>query len=161
MKIEQAKISDASKIVDININEWINTYTGIFPTDFLENLKNKKEESIEKCKNKINEYVVCKIDNQVIGFLRYGKNKKGYSDEYCEIYSLYIDKNYQHKGIGSDLIAYAFEILKPQYKYVLISTLVQNSANEFYQKIGGELLKQIDFKLESNVYQENLYLFTL
>ena len=44
---------------------------------------------------------------------------------------------------------------------MLISTLVQNSANEFYQKIGGELLKQIDFKLESNVYQENLYLFTL
>ncbi len=161
MKIEQAKISDASKIVDININEWINTYTGIFPTDFLKNLKNKKEESIEKCKNKINEYVVCKIDNQVIGFLRYGKNKKGYSDAYCEIYSLYIDKNYQHKGIGSSLIAYAFEILKPQYKYVLISTLVQNSANEFYQKIGGELLKQIDFKLESNVYQENSYLFTL
>ena len=42
MKIEQAKISDASKIVDININEWINTYTGIFPTDFLKKLKNKK-----------------------------------------------------------------------------------------------------------------------
>ena len=44
---------------------------------------------------------------------------------------------------------------------MLISTLVQNSANEFYQKSGGELLKQIDFKLENNVYQENLYLFTL
>ena len=42
MKIEQAKISEASKIVDININEWINTYTGIFPTDFLKKLKNKK-----------------------------------------------------------------------------------------------------------------------
>ena len=50
-------------------------------------------------------------------------------------YSLYIDKNYQHKGIGSSLIAYAFEILKLQYKYVLISTLVQNSANDFIKRL--------------------------
>ena len=73
MKVEKAQIEDARNIVEINIEEWKNTYKDIFPDKFLENLSEKKEESIEKCKNKINEYIVCKINNQVVGFLRFGK----------------------------------------------------------------------------------------
>ena len=54
MKIEKAQIEDAKSIAEINIKEWKNTYKGIFPDKFLENLSKKEDESIEKCKNKIN-----------------------------------------------------------------------------------------------------------
>lgn len=84
MKIEKAQIEDAKSIVEINIKEWKNTYKGIFPNKFLENLSKTEEESIEKCKNKINEYIVCKINNRIVGFLRFGKNKKEYNDNYAE-----------------------------------------------------------------------------
>lgn len=157
MKIEKAQIEDSRNIVEINIKERKNTYKGIFPDKYLENLSEKEEESIEKCKNKINEYIVCKINDQVVGFLRFGKNKKGYNDNYAEIYALYIDKDYQRKGIGTALINFAFENLKPNYKYVLISTLVQNDANLFYKKIGGKLIDKVYFFLEDNEYEENLY----
>ena len=161
MKIEKAQIEDAKSIAEINIKEWKNTYKGIFPDKFLENLSKKEDESIEKCKNKINEYIVCKINNQVVGFLRFGKNKKGYNDNYAEIYALYIDKDYQQKGIGAALINFAFENLKPNYKYVLISTLVENDANLFYKKIGGKLINKVVFSLENNEYEENLYEYEL
>ncbi len=161
MKVEKAQIEDARNIVEINIEEWKNTYKDIFPDKFLENLSEKKEESIEKCKNKINEYIVCKINNQVVGFLRFGKNKKGYNDNYAEIYALYIDKDYRRKGIGKALINFAFENLKSNYKYVLISTLVQNNANLFYKKIGGKLIDKVNFSLENNEYEENLYEYEL
>ena len=161
MKVEKAQIEDARNIVEINIEEWKNTYKDIFPDKFLENLSEKKEESIEKCKNKINEYIVCKINNQVVGFLRFGKNKKGYNDNYAEIYALYIDKDYRRKGIGKALINFAFENLKSNYKYVLISTLVQNNANLFYKKIGGKLIDKVYFSLENNEYEENLYEYEL
>ena len=157
MKIEKAQIEDSRNIVEINIKEWKNTYKGIFPDKYLENLSEKEEESMKKCKNKINEYIVCKINDQVVGFLRFGKNKKGYNDNYAEIYALYIDKDYQRKGIGTALINFAFENLKLNYKYGLISTLVQNDANLFYKKIGGKLIDKVYFFLEDNEYEENLY----
>ena len=161
MKIEKAQIEDVKSIVEINIKEWKNTYKGIFPDKFLNNLTKKEEESIEKYKNKLNEYIVCKINNKVVGFLRFGKNKKGYNDDYAEIYALYIDKDYQRKGIWTALINYAFENLTPNYKYVLISTLLQNDANLFYKKIGGKLIDKIIFSLENSDYEENLYKYEL
>ena len=161
MKIEKAQIEDVKSIVEINIKEWKNTYKGIFPDKFLNNLTKKEEESIEKYKNNLNEYIVCKINNKVVGFLRFGKNKKGYNDNYAEIYALYIDKDYQRKGIGTALINYAFENLTPNYKYVLISTLLQNDANLFYKKIGGKLIDKIIFSLENSDYEENLYKYEL
>ena len=89
------------------------------------------------------------------------KNKKGYNDNYAEIYALYIDKDYRRKGIGKALINFAFENLKSNYKYVLISTLVQNNANLFYKKIGGKLIDKVYFSLENNEYEENLYEYEL
>lgn len=154
MKIEKAQTEDAKSIVEINIKEWKNTYKGIFLDKFLENLSEKEEESVEKCKNKINEYIVGKINNQIVGFL-------GYNDNYAEIYALYIDKEYQRKGIGTALINFAFENLKPNYKYVLISTLVENDANLFYKKIGGKLIDKVNFSLGNNEYEENLYEYEL
>ena len=76
MIIREAVEKDAESIVNININGWKETYCGIFPDEFLANLNQKKEESIQKCKNKINEYIICEIDGKVVGFLRFGKNKK-------------------------------------------------------------------------------------
>lgn len=100
MLIRKALENDAENIVKININGWIETYRGIFPNDFLINLERNKLESIKKCKNKINEYLVCEIENKVVGFLRFGKNKKGYSDKYAEVYAIYIDSQYKKRGIG-------------------------------------------------------------
>ena len=114
------------------------TYHGIFPNEFLEKLEQKKSESIEKCKNKINEYIVCEIENKVVGFLRCGKNKKDYNEKYAEVYALYIDSQYQKRGIGRKLLEYSFTKLKGIYDNVLISTLQENSATKFYEKCGGK-----------------------
>ena len=161
MQIERARISDAKSIVKINIQEWRNTYKGIFPEEYLRSLKSSEEESIKKCEQKIAEYIVCRINRRVVGFLRFGSNKKGYSLEYAEVYALYVDKAYQGQGIGRALIHYAFHILKKEYSYVLISTLVDNKANQFYLKMGGKLIGTSEFVLASNHYKENVYEFAL
>lgn len=161
MIIRQATEKDAESIINININGWKGTYYGIFPNEILSNLEQKKEESIEKCKTKIKEYLVCEIDDKVVGFLRYGKNKKNYNDKYAEVYALYIDTQYKKRGIGRKLIEYAFANLKDTYDHVLISTLQKNPATKFYEKCGGKQIGTSYFKLEDNEYLENLYLFNL
>ena len=136
MIIREAVEKDAESIVNTNINGWIETYRGIFPNDYLKKLEQKKSESIEKCKNKINEYIVCEVENKVVGFLRYGKNKKDYNDKYAEVYALYVDSKYKKRGIGRKLLEYSFSKLKDVYDNVLISTLQENSATKFYEKCG-------------------------
>ena len=158
--IRKAQINDAENIVKINIRGWKQTYKGIFPQQFLDNLK-LTNETIQKCQNKIKEYSVYIKDKQIVGFIRYGKNKKGYNDSYGEIYALYIDNNFKQKGIGKELVKYAINDLKNNYTSILVSTLINNPANIFYQKIGGKLIGNSNFILEDKSYLENLYEFKI
>ncbi len=163
-KIRKAELEDAERIVEINIDSWNETYKGIFPDDFLLSLDNKRESSIEKCKKSIDEYIVAideKDDNRVVGFARIGINKKKYSEKYGEIYSLYLDKGYKNQKIGTKIVNYCFLLLRDNYDYCLVSTLEENSANEFYRKIGGKLIGQCEFELQNRQYKENLYLYDL
>ena len=159
--IRKANINDAKEIIKVNMLGWKQTYKGIFPQKFLDNLDINDEISIQKCEAKIKEYAVCEIDNKIVGIVRYGKNKKDYDDSYGEIYALYVLNDYQRQGIGLNLMKFAFKELKKNFHSILISTLVENTANEFYQKAGGILIGNSPFVLENNTYLENLYEFKI
>lgn len=159
--ITKATKEDAESIITININSWKTTYKNIFSSDILNNLDSTKETAITKCENKIQEYVVCKYNNEIIGFARYGPNKKNYSKDYAEVYALYVKDNFQKKKVGSSLLNYIFNNLKNNYKYVLISTLKLNKANLFYKKVGGIFIKEIPLVIGNTTYKENLYKFIL
>lgn len=156
--VRNAREEDAVSIVYINTNGWKNTYKNIFPDSFLDKLDPYDKTSVEKCINKINEYLVYTNDNnEVLGFARYGLNKKGYSDNYGEVYALYVDDKYKGKKIGTKLVNYILKNMK--YKYLLISTIKENSANIFYKKIGGKKISECNFTLDGKDYVENLYRF--
>ena len=88
--IRPANINDAKNIIELNIKEWKNTYKGIFPSEYLDNLDNLKEETILKCQDKIHEYVVFEENNKILGFIKYGNNRQNYLNEYGEIHALYV-----------------------------------------------------------------------
>jgi len=75
--IRQANINDAIDIVEINISEWRNTYSDIFPSTFLDNLENMKEKTILKCQDKIHEYIVFEENGKILGFIKYGSKLCG------------------------------------------------------------------------------------
>ena len=159
--VRKARKNDAKDIVFINVMCWKESYKGIFPQVFLDNLDFNNPESIRKCQNKIDEYAVYEKDNQIIGMARYGKNKKDYDDSYGEIYALYVRPEFQKQKVGTELVQYVFSELKKKYKYALISTLKENKSNEFYKKIGGKFIGESDFILDEKIYKENVYEFNL
>lgn len=55
---------------------WKTTYKEVFLQNFLGNLDPIGNESIQNCKKKIKQYIVYEINNQVVGFARFGLNKK-------------------------------------------------------------------------------------
>lgn len=129
--------------------------------NFLNNLNPYNEDNIKRCQQTINEYAVYEENGKVIGMVKYGENKKDYNRTYGEIYALYVDSNYQHQNIGTKLVDYVLNEFKGKYKYALISTLKDNTANKFYQKIGGELIGESEFILENNKYKENVYRYKI
>ena len=159
--IRKAKKEDAARMVYINVTSWKKTYKDIFPSSFLDSLNPYDEAIIEKYSKKIDEYIVYEEKGQVLGFARYGINKKGYSNDYAEIYALYVDNEYHGKRIGTKLVNDIIKRLKNKYKYLLISTIKENSANEFYQKIGGKKIGNCYFNLENKEYEENIYQFDI
>ena len=96
--LRKAKKEDADRISYINAMSWKTTYKNIFPDSFLNNIDENDKNNIRKCMDKINEYVVYEED-KVLGFARCGINRKGYNDEYAEIYALYIDNDYRGKKL--------------------------------------------------------------
>ena len=158
--LRKAKKEDADRISYINAMSWKTTYKNIFPDSFLNNIDENDKNNIRKCMDKINEYVVYEED-KVLGFARCGINRKGYNDEYAEIYALYIDNDYRGKKIGTKLVKYVLNMFNGKYKYLLISTLKENSANEFYKKIGGRKIDECNFVIEGKIYKENIYIFDI
>ena len=159
--LRKAKKEDADRISYINAMSWKTTYKNIFPDSFLNNIDENDKNNIRKCMDKIDQYVVYEEENKVLGFAKYGINRKGYNDEYAEIYALYIDNDYRGKKIGTKLVKYVLNMFKGKYKYLLISTLKENSANEFYKKIGGRKIDECNFVIEGKIYKENIYIFDI
>lgn len=52
-KVRPAIETDALAIIQINIDGWKKTYKDIFPSTFLDELNNKKDESIINVKRKL------------------------------------------------------------------------------------------------------------
>ena len=110
--IRDAQKEDASKIAYINAVSWKTTYKNIFPDSFLNNIDENDKNNIKKYMDKIDQYVVYEEEGKVLGFARYGMNKKGYNNEYAEIYALYIDNDYKGRKIGTKLVKYIINKLK-------------------------------------------------
>lgn len=144
--IREANTSDAARIVRIHLNSWRSTYSNVFPKEVFDKQESEYNTRVENIKNAIRKgssnYALLEEDNMVKAFICYGDARGDKYKEYKEIYSIYIEDNNQKKGYGTKLIKYCFDIFKKEgYKSVIIRCLKENTANEFYQKIGGKVVE--------------------
>lgn len=151
MNIRNMDIMDISFVVDINIQMWRKTYKEIINEEVFVMREKNREISIniikEKLESKDNFYKVVSIDNKIVGFISYGKNRDMGEDNLGEIYAIYILEEFHKKGIGKKLLSYAKDDLKEKgYSSLVIWTLEENKNREFYEKIGGKEFsnRQID-----------------
>lgn len=152
--------ADCKDIAHIVTVAWNETYKGIVPTWFLEELKNNEEERATKAYNTFDEnnnhQYVLEVDNKIVGFVNIGiSSDKDYPN--CgEIIALYIIKKYKGNGYGRKLVETAIKELKNMgYNKMIIACLKGNPSNEFYKHIGGVYVKDGLYKrlqLPENIY---------
>ena len=90
---------------------------------------------IEEHRNNIN---VIKLSNEIIGIFT------NYIDENNEsvISLFYIDKKYQRRGIGTDILKKQLEIDNKNNRNTILQVFKENPARLLYQKVGFEIYEE-------------------
>ena len=139
---------------------WNETYKGIVPDWFLEELKTNEQERANRMLNNFNEennhQFVLEIDNNIVGFVNFGLAEEPEYSNCGEIIALYIISKYKGNGYGKKLVNTAIKELKEMgCDKMIIACLKGNPSNDFYKHIGGVYVKDGVFKrlnLSENIY---------
>ena len=148
--LRTARISDASGIAAVHVHSWRSTYTGLLPDEFLQSLSTEKRQAIWEGviqnieRKSTTQYLgVAEDENQkIIGFISGGKERSNHPDFDSELYAIYLEKNEQRRGLGTQLTQELTKWLLSQgYKKMLLWVLDKNPSRQFYERIGAKLLK--------------------
>ncbi|MDO5659689.1 MAG: GNAT family N-acetyltransferase [Staphylococcus xylosus] len=118
----------------VHDESWIKTYNHISENDYLENLD--KEQFIKK--SSIHDFptLVATVKDEIVGFITYGKTKSiSESDNWSEIYALYLLEAYQRHMIGYALTQRALELSYPDNVTLWVVEENTNAIN-FYEQVG-------------------------
>ena len=151
---------DCKAVAHVVTIAWNETYKGIVPEWFLEQLKNNEEERATKSYNEFDEndnnQFVLEVDNKIVGFVNFGITSDKEYQNCGEIFALYIVSKYKGNGFGRKLVEAAKNEMKNiGYDKMIIACLKGNPSNEFYKHIGGEYVKDGLYKrlqLPENIY---------
>ncbi len=130
---------DALGMALVNAYTWKTQYENLMPKEVIEFRISNVRDSYKKYKNRIIEdgqYFVAKIDDTVIGFVRYGKSEL--EEGIGEIHALYLFKSFSGMGIGRKLFTLAKDALNQMgYSKIRVNCLRGNPSLEFYKHMGG------------------------
>lgn len=141
-KCEEKDISSITRVITISWNE---TYKKIVPDEYLKNMINTESErtknAIERFKNGERQ-LVLEIDNNIVGFIRYGKSEDPDYTNCGEIFAFYIINKYHGYGFGRKLFEEAVNKLKEEgFDKMIIACLKGNPTSKFYEHMGGKYIK--------------------
>lgn len=145
MIIRQANKEDLLSVGKVQVSSNRSTYMGIMPEDYLNNMsyENKASEWKEKLfSEKSTQFMyVAENDNKNIVAFAAGSLVRTNDLFEREIYSIYILKEFQHKGIGTLLIkAMVTNFIENNVSSMILWTLQDNPSRLFYEHLGGKIV---------------------
>lgn len=135
-----AKTSDAAIISTLRQRIWDTTYRGIYPDAVIDDFDYDwhQQRDLQKISNPSYTVYLIKYGDEDIGYLIFQDADTG-----VWLHSLYVLREYQHRGIGKQ----AFSILKDYCKEREINRFAcdcsphNENAMRFYQHMGGVVTK--------------------
>lgn len=147
IKYRTATSKDVSGMVDCHIRTWQQDYRGMFSDSFLDSMSQpeNQEKRIAHLMplletNSLDSFTFIALDGsgKICGFVSSGRNRNA-DETNGEIYSMYVDGCFQHRGIGSTLFKMAADEFSRQgYGSFVVWTLRDTpKSNSFYTGLGG------------------------
>jgi|GEM_PF-133515 len=172
ISIRKATKSDWEQIFKLSTRVWRSAYSHIMPQEIFTHREETLYDTLEKRKNiepNTNDHFafVAEDKNKIVAFAlaQTISNYAHYKElAHSDLYAIYVDKNYQHKGLGKrlfDLIV--AKLKKTGSKKMVIGVLKDNlQARRAYEKWGGELDDyESYYKKLNHKFKEVFYLYDL
>lgn len=162
--IRKATITDCNELSYLKHKMWETTYRGIYPDDRIDkyDYEKNKYKFLKIINNPDIELYVVEDKNKLIGYMDFGIPIRPFKDYKQEIGLLYILKEYQGKGIGTELFDIAYNGIKSGgYKEFFVSCNKYNIlAHKFYEKMGGIQIHRDD-DMEDKSIPQVVYLYKI
>lgn len=132
--IRKATIEDAEGKGYVHYQSWIETYTGLFPDEYIQSLT--LEKSVKLAKDYPENTYVALMEDRIIGFSCYLQSRDKDLEDAGEVMAIYILKDYQGLGIGQKLMEVCYKELSG-YSQISLWVLGTNKKSViFYEKQG-------------------------
>jgi ribosomal protein S18 acetylase RimI-like enzyme len=160
MVIRPSQRTDAHSMSRIYVQTWQDTYLSIVPYGYLTKMSIPQLEKAfyDELKSRLITSFVAENAGQVIGFITGGYERHGDDIYSGEIYTLYVLKNLQRRGIGAKLVsALATQFNHSDIYSMLVRVLKHNPYRRFYSKINGTYLKAERMPFAGEVIEMEIY----
>jgi ribosomal protein S18 acetylase RimI-like enzyme len=138
--------ADAAAIARVQVESWRESFRGILDQAWLDSMSiAQRTESYRQRLTGESEFyhlLVAEDRGTVVGICDVGAARKEETFGCAaELYSLYLDINYQRRGIGRELFRRAAELLIADGRNSMyLEALAENPYRRFYEQLGGELV---------------------
>ncbi|GAP13754.1 sortase [Longilinea arvoryzae] len=160
-----ATLEDAPGIARVHVESWKTTYAGLMPESILANLSlEKRTQNMERFLRSQPEHavtIVTEEDGCIVGFAQCGLNRDLEMDPAFagELYGIYLLKEWQHQGLGKQLVKTASRfLLSHALKSMIVWALASNQpACRFYAALGGSSIREREIEIQGQRMLETSY----
>lgn len=150
MKIRRAAKSDASAIGRVHVETWQTTYAGLLPDEMLARMSDVRQsawwsQALADPKEARGVFVAEDEDMGVVGFGSCGPVRdppdglNGTEQRVGEVYTLYVESDFQNQGLGRRLLDAMFRQLRADgFDTAILWMLADNPTRFFYEGMGGD-----------------------
>jgi len=148
IQVRKAVLDDVAGIATVHVASWKETYRGMVPDEFLDNLSIQRRtegwtNSLSDPSNLYHRAFVAEMRGQIVGFSNYGFPQEKDAEFDGELYAIYLLKSAQGQGIGRMLFAETLRgLLELGSSSMLVWVLKDNPARGFYEHLGGVYLRE-------------------
>jgi L-amino acid N-acyltransferase YncA len=141
ISIRAAVLEDAAAIAHVHVESWRTTYAGIVPDAYLAGLDEILRAQLwQEWLSAEALVLVAELNGRVVGFAHGGPNREPVNTCDAELYSIYLLKDAQKRGIGTALLrAIAAALFERNFKSMAVWVLEQNRSRSFYEFTGARL----------------------
>lgn len=154
--IVKATVSDLKTITEIAHKTWPLTYGEILSPAQLEYMLDAfySDEALRENIANGHEFILAKENDICLGFASFEHHHK--NGNTTKIHKIYILPETQGKGIGKLLIDSITQLAQENQSQILLLNVNRfNKALTFYQKLGFEIVEEIDIELEYGYLMED------